>query len=570
MGATHASSVVSAVLERSNCNDVVVLGIAGSLSDDLQPGDVFIPSSVSEYLANSAAVSHEESGQWTLQTSGNLHLTNPHLLNRFQFFKSTSSEKFQEWETDCATRYEAAATKEIRQKMEASGFSMRSEIKLVAGDDQKLASGPTVGKGEAFANWLKSDVDRKLVAIEMESAGVFDAAVIRTPPPRVLAIRGISDFADERKQLIEDGAKGQFREIATKNALSLLLRGIEAGFFAPNTPEDVKNKWTRIRKASGEWIDQIYTKLPNGLNLPRAEEAAALYKAHDERSGGHVLGESGLGKSALLKQLANGARNDSEVVWIKAEHFSELQNNVPDLANLLSETDCSSGLLILDSLENCYAPESIEAIGRFVAKVVGSEDSVWKVFVSCQTPSWSRVSTHLLRSLADHDVLVERIECERLSDIDFKTVLDAVPTIRKLAQQPRLSRFLRSPKMLDLLLRNEPDLSRLSIGETDVMEWWWEEQVKSGKSFSGEEGIARTLATHLADSLASEASPDVVAHDHESTDSLISRQILARADDGRIRFDHDLLADWSRVMHLRSLGATFSHLFVTTPRILLG
>ena len=111
------------------------------------------------------------------------------------------------------------------------------------------------------------------------------------------------------------------------------------------------------------------------------------------------------------------------------------------------------------------------------------------------------------------------------------------------------------PKCLICFLRNEPDLSRLSIGEPDVIEWWWDEQVKGGKSFSGEEVIARSLATHLADSLVSEASPDVVAVDHEATDTLINRHILSRTNDGRIRFDHDLLADWSRVMHLRSLGS---------------
>jgi len=555
MGTTRASNVVSAVLDRSDCNTVVVLGIAGSLSDDLQPGDVFIPDNVTEYLANSAAINDAETENWTFQTSGNPHLTTPRLLNRFQLFRSISKDCFQHWEADCAARYGPVATKEIRAKMEKSGFAMRSEIRLFAGDDQKLASGPAVGKGEAFVKWLKSDVDRKFVAIEMESAGVFDAVAIRTPPPQMLAIRGISDFADERKKLIEDGTKGQFRAVAAKNALSLLLRGIEAGFFEPSAHGDVKKKWARIRQASEEWLAQIDTVLPNGLQLPRGEETKALQKAFVECSGGHILGESGLGKSALLKQLATNAQDESEVVWIKAEHFSGLQQEIPDLADILLNADRPSGLLILDSFENCYTAEKIGSIGRFVAAVAGAEGSIWKVFISCQTPSWSRVSTQLLRSLANHDVLVKRIECGRLSDSDFGLVLDAVPKIQQLVQQPRLRQFLRSLKMLDLLLRNESDLTRLSIGEADVIEWWWEEQVKSGKSFSGEEGIARALATHLADSLASDASPDVVAHDHEATDSLIKRQILSRTDDGRIRFDHDLLADWSRVMHLRSLGS---------------
>lgn len=562
MGTTRAASVVSAILDRSHCNNVVVLGIAGSLSDDLQPGDVLIPESVIEYLANSAAKNEEKNEAWKLETSGNSYATNPRLLNRFQLLKNTHKDQFGRWEADCAARYAPVATKEIQFKMEEAGFAMRSEVRLFAGDDLKLASGPTVGKSDSFVEWLKSQVDRKFAAIEMESSGVYDAAIIRSNPPRMLAIRGISDFADERKKLIEDGTKGQFRNVAARNALSLLLRGIEAGFFEPeaaphaaSSQGDEDKKWIRIRQSAGEWLNQIHTTLSSGFELPRADETAALKKAYEKGAGAHVLGESGSGKSALLKQLATNVQDESELVWIKAEHFSDLRNEIPNIADILLNTDRPSGLLILDSLENCYKPEEIESIGRFVAAVAGGEGSTWKAFLSCQTPSWSRVSNHLWRSLAGHAVLTERVECGRLSDSDFRLVRATVPAIEKLAREPRLACFLRLPKTLDLLLRNEPDLSRLSIGEPDVVEWWWDEQVKAGKAFSGEEGIARNLAMHFADSLTSEASPDVVAHDHEATDLLIKRQILSRTEDGRIRFDHDLLADWARVMHLRSLGS---------------
>ncbi|MDQ8208174.1 hypothetical protein QEH52_11685 [Coraliomargarita sp. SDUM461003] len=242
MGATRAATVVSGILGRSSCNNVVVLGIAGSLSDDLQPGDVLIPDSVVEYLANSAAKNVEDKEEWELETSGNSYASNPRLLNRFQYLKTTHREQFERWEADCAERYAPVATEEVRAKMGEAGFTMRSEVRIFAGDDHKLASGPTVGKSEDFVEWLKSKVDRKFAALEMESAGVYDASSLREPPPRILAIRGISDFADERKKLIENGTKGQFREVAAKNALSLLLRGIEAGFFEPVAPEDVKKK----------------------------------------------------------------------------------------------------------------------------------------------------------------------------------------------------------------------------------------------------------------------------------------------------------------------------------------
>lgn len=94
-----------------------------------------------------------------------------------------------------------------------------------------MASGPAVGKGAAFANWMKEKVDRKVAAIDMETSGVYDAAHIYTSNPRVIAIRGISDFADERKNIFEDITKNKLRSISIKNALSLFIRSIDAGFF---------------------------------------------------------------------------------------------------------------------------------------------------------------------------------------------------------------------------------------------------------------------------------------------------------------------------------------------------
>jgi nucleoside phosphorylase len=67
--------------------------------------------------------------------------------------------------------------------------------------------------------------------MDMESAGVHDATIIRTPAPATLAIRGISDWPDERKKVLEKHGKGRFRQLAVKNAVSLLVRAIEAGLF---------------------------------------------------------------------------------------------------------------------------------------------------------------------------------------------------------------------------------------------------------------------------------------------------------------------------------------------------
>ena len=80
------------------------------------------------------------------------------------------------------------------------------------GEDRKLASSLTVTKGKAFAKWLKED-DRKIAAVEMESAGGYAAVdnLKEGTAPRVISIRGISDFGDGRKEQLEEEPVPNFR-----------------------------------------------------------------------------------------------------------------------------------------------------------------------------------------------------------------------------------------------------------------------------------------------------------------------------------------------------------------------
>ena len=62
--------------------------------------------------------------------------------------------------------------------------------------------------------------------------------------------------------------------------------------------------------------------------------------------------------------------------------------------------------------------------------------------------------------------------------------------------------------------------------------------------------------------------PDVVAGSEAAVSSLVRNRVLRCTRDGRLSFDHDLLADWSRVKYLRSLGddaLTFMRIHAENP-----
>jgi nucleoside phosphorylase len=229
MGNTHSASVVSLLLEKFKPRDIVVIGIAGSLANDMEPGDVFIPDSINEYLANSAAYGQE--GNWTFAISGNHFLSSRRLLNRFQNFSRGRNPRYEAWQNSARELRSTLIATETEAALTNAGLKLRGVCKLYAGDDLKLASGPAVGKGKAFTEWIKRDVDRKVAAMEMETAGVYDASLVHAPAPRTIAIRGISDYADERKEKIETTAQGVFRALSAQNAVALFKQGVAAGLF---------------------------------------------------------------------------------------------------------------------------------------------------------------------------------------------------------------------------------------------------------------------------------------------------------------------------------------------------
>jgi len=325
-------------------------------------------------------------------------------------------------------------------------------------------------------------------------------------------------------------------------------------FQLVDDPEDV-TAWSKIRRFSHDGLDEIRVALPNGTTLPRTKEHNQLATVLEKSRACSVLGDSGFGKSALVKNFAaeRQALGD-EVIWLKTERISSLDTAVPNFIEVARRTRRPSGLLIVDAIEGCYSNAALERVARLIKALVSTKDSPWFVIVTCQTPEWARVNATLTKELGNHAVLTERVDCGPLSNDDFILVRLTSASVNLLAQKPALRLLLRCPKMLDVLLTGQLAENRDLAGEADLVDWWWENQVRGGKQIAAEERVARQLANKMADELCSELPPDSVSGAEEAASKLVQNRVLKRTPEGLLRFDHDLLADWSRVMHLKSLG----------------
>ena len=333
-----------------------------------------------------------------------------------------------------------------------------------------------------------------------------------------------------------------------------ISENIRNDFGLRDDPCDVA-KWAKIRTFSRETMDEIETSLTGGICLPRKDEDVALRAAIAKSHACYVIGDSGSGKSAMIKRYTTAIQTTgAEIVWIKAERFNVLASALPDLLEVMSRCRRAEALLVIDALEGCVAPESFISIARLISTVSSVDNSPWSVIISCQTPDWTRVCTAFIKHLPRHAALTKRVECGPLGKEDFDFVCVSSPTVARLGQDPKLRGVLSSPKMLDVLLSGQLTENRLIAGEADLVEWWWEQQVRGSNMVAVEERVARELASRMADEFRSELPPDSVAGEEIAVDKLIRTRVLKRTSDGLLRFEHDLLADWSREMYLRGLG----------------
>ncbi len=210
MGPLPASRCLGHLLSFANVKLLIVLGLAGALSKEVSVGDVVIASEVNEFEANSKAESIVNGHE--LRRSGRhwpLSFAIKEAINHFEF---SAKELFSKWQTSSFRDYNKL---DIRDK--ESICPPRPSLHL-----GPIASGNVVAASKSFVQELKT-INRKFLAIDMESAGIIATATERIHPIPCLVIRGISDHADEAKKDLDSDANGGWRGYSIRNATSLLI-----------------------------------------------------------------------------------------------------------------------------------------------------------------------------------------------------------------------------------------------------------------------------------------------------------------------------------------------------------
>ena len=194
---------------------VVLMGIAGSIEPDkLQLGDVVVSDHIYGYEVGDA-----EAGEFNFRSTVNQ--IGALDFDRVRAFRD-DAKAYTKWQQECLKAAPVAGLKQVVRP---------PELHLEA-----IASGNFVVKTTILAEQLKRQISPKIKAVEMEAEGLFRALYLDAGRSDALMIRGISDYADENKQKLEQTTKDGWRTFAAANAARLLRTFWRRGPVQPISP----------------------------------------------------------------------------------------------------------------------------------------------------------------------------------------------------------------------------------------------------------------------------------------------------------------------------------------------
>jgi nucleoside phosphorylase len=220
MGRTACQEAANNCLIEFDCGILICIGIAGGLSLDLNIGDICYSGSIIDVLDNAKIKDGPLTKQDLLLSpvhySSPRDLTIPISLDRIN---PLTKAAYTAWASE----------------LEASGKMLIPGSFHGKGNKLETISRPNVREGAIACGLVSASpeynaklmaIDRKILAIETESGGLFAAALQHGVP--AMTIRGISDYAGVEKNAFEQETGNKARLLAITNATSFLVRQLES------------------------------------------------------------------------------------------------------------------------------------------------------------------------------------------------------------------------------------------------------------------------------------------------------------------------------------------------------
>jgi hypothetical protein len=329
------------------------------------------------------------------------------------------------------------------------------------------------------------------------------------------------------------------------------------GQFSLNNHPDYESDWNELQLRSQERLKAIGLTIANAARLPRISAMRRLLRDFRQDRIGVVVGESGVGKSALVRSL--GERRRYRLVWLTADQlYSGWESTFERLLELrhlfaqVLEASPSRCLVVFDGIEGFSEP-GLQLVAKLIASIRSISHNKPHIALTTQPDGLARLQA----AFASARVPAEPwglLKVHPPNESAVQRLLGRFPGLAWAALRPEFRSLLRNLKVFDWVVRLHESGGLAETPEvvtlTAIIDQLWAHFVEGGPNGLVRGALLKRVAAMEADQFVHGLPLSECDTGNLSIIPALESVGLVRRQDERIRFVHDMLADWARLKQL--------------------
>mgnify|MGYP003632799808 CR=1 FL=1 len=325
---------------------------------------------------------------------------------------------------------------------------------------------------------------------------------------------------------------------------------------------DFARDWRTLADLTADYkARNVQTTFSTGYSVALSDEKAKFSAAIRANLVTVVMGESGIGKSALAKSTLDGDFEGWTQVWLGPDELRSAlsaarRRALPleqELGRVLNASSNARNVLVLDSTER-IDPAEFNTLRQFLKSILpetaDAVDAAWRVVVVTQTQGWTETS-----EIIPDPRKVNVVELEALKQSAVKAALRATPSLGWLTAHDETVAVLANLRILAWVVKAGAALGSNARGlasHSDIADRLWD-------YWTGGAADVQSIMMRLSEREAqfersfalSELNP-ADATTFANRPATLPLRLNKRTN--RIEFEHDLAADWARFQYLKQMA----------------
>jgi hypothetical protein len=452
-----------------------------------------------------------------------------------------------------------------------------ADIKLWSGDPQLALAriGGTARHLRVFAS-IKTPINKLRRGVRDEELIAFIRHLEVLPTDFDLANSNDSRQSVARcRNLLKDGTLAKGRELwqalidTVRNTrlgdgtieIDSVIQNLSRQFALKDHPS-YASSWLALEANTTVSKKNIESALPNKFAIDRTTEVVAVAAVISQNAVSVLYGESGSGKSALVKTVLDQQFAGWRQVWLGPDQLTAALKGgeraklglTHPLAAVLKASGKPDNVLIIDAAERL--PREVQNDARDLVAAItkdgaGTNSSKWRVVVIGQTEAWSEGAFEAIAGVVEP----ANREVRTVSDNDVRAALRSAPRLSWAASHDEIVTVLSNLRTLAWVLQAESrfrprDVQALA-SYTAIADHMWRYWTDGKVRF---QNLLIRLAEREANFEHSFEVSKLDPADAAAIDERPAQTPLRLNARNRIEFQHDLAAEWARFQRLKEIA----------------